>query len=241
MPTSQYLPFAIGGGPGSPNTLTPSALAALTTLLQNGFQPGIAKSEEINTILRQVTVAAAGLAKFSADFGALDANDDGSVENFKLAVKSAIDQIIGGRQFWTPGDVKATMVNAVPAGWLKANGQLVSRSTYAALFAAIGTTYGAGDGSTTFQLPDLRGEFLRGWDDGRGVDSGRALGSAQADQIKAHTHGIRTDDGDGFNPSSVNGQVRATDRGLVVTVNSDSFGGNETRPRNTSVLWLIRT
>nr|WP_308085167.1 phage tail protein [Neisseria polysaccharea] len=71
-----------------------------------------------------------------------------------------------------------------PTGWLKANGAAVSRTNYAALFAAIGTTYGTGDGRTTFNLPDLRGEFVRGWDDGRGIDSGRALGSAQGDAIR---------------------------------------------------------
>ena len=71
-----------------------------------------------------------------------------------------------------------------PTGWLKANGAAVSRSTYAALFAAIGTTYGAGDGRSTFNLPDLRSEFVRGWDDGRGIDSGRAFGSAQSDAIR---------------------------------------------------------
>lgn len=75
-------------------------------------------------------------------------------------------------------------MSTAPTGWLKANGAVVSRATYAGLFAVIGTTYGAGDGSTTFALPDLRGEFPRGWDDGRGVDSGRAFGSAQADQMQ---------------------------------------------------------
>lgn len=65
------------------------------------------------------------------------------------------------------------------AGWLKCDGSAVSRTTYAALFAAIGTTYGAGDGATTFNVPDLRGEFIRVLDDGRGVDSGRTLGSFQ--------------------------------------------------------------
>jgi len=69
--------------------------------------------------------------------------------------------------------------NAAPAGWLKANGAAISRATYARLFAAIGTTYGAGDGSTTFNIPDLRGEFLRGFDDGRGADPGRVFGSWQ--------------------------------------------------------------
>lgn len=75
-----------------------------------------------------------------------------------------------------------------PPGWLKANGAAVSRTTYAALFNRIGTTHGAGDGSTTFNVPDMRGEFARGLDDGRGVDTGRVLGSAQADQNASHTH-----------------------------------------------------
>lgn len=76
----------------------------------------------------------------------------------------------------------------VPTGWLKCNGALLSRTTYAALFAVIGTTYGAGDGSTTFALPDLRGEFVRGFDDARGIDAGRTLGSSQASQNLSHTH-----------------------------------------------------
>ena len=75
-----------------------------------------------------------------------------------------------------------------PAGYIKANGALLSRTAYAWLFGRIGTTYGAGDGSTTFAIPDLRGEFVRGLDDGRGVDSGRVIGSAQASQMQSHTH-----------------------------------------------------
>lgn len=78
------------------------------------------------------------------------------------------------------GSVIYVAKSTPPTGYLKANGALVSRTTYADLFAAIGTTFGAGDGSTTFNLPDLRGEFIRGVDDGRGVDSGRVLGSAQS-------------------------------------------------------------
>jgi microcystin-dependent protein len=85
------------------------------------------------------------------------------------------------------GSVMTFAMNAAPTGWLKANGAAVSRTTYAALFTAIGTTFGSGDGSTTFNLPDLRGEFMRGWDDGRGVDSGRAFGSAQLDQMQKIT------------------------------------------------------
>ncbi|CAK9251863.1 unnamed protein product [Sphagnum jensenii] len=69
--------------------------------------------------------------------------------------------------------------NTAPTGWLKANGATISRITYADLFAAIGTTFGSGDGNKTFRLPDLRGEFIRGWSDGREVDKGRAFGSYQ--------------------------------------------------------------
>ena len=86
------------------------------------------------------------------------------------------------------GMIAAFAANVIPTGWLKCNGAAVSRTTYANLFARIGTIYGAGDGSTTFNLPDLRGETIRGWDDARGVDSGRAIGSWQDGQNVSHTH-----------------------------------------------------
>ena len=72
------------------------------------------------------------------------------------------------------GTVIYHAANTAPTGFLKANGAAVSRSTYSDLFTAIGTTFGVGDGSTTFNVPDLRGEFMRGWDDSRGVDGSRA-------------------------------------------------------------------
>lgn len=78
-----------------------------------------------------------------------------------------------------PGVIGYTAASAPPPGWLKRNGAAVSRTVYAPLFEVIGTTYGAGDGATTFNLPEGRGEFDRGWDDGRGVDVGRVRGSAQ--------------------------------------------------------------
>ncbi|MFQ2659330.1 phage tail protein [Aeromonas caviae] len=87
------------------------------------------------------------------------------------------------RQMAPPGLVAHFARNTAPTGWLKANGAAVSRVAYADLFAAIGTTFGAGDGFNTFNLPDLRAEFIRGWDDGRGVDSGRAFGGQQAATI----------------------------------------------------------
>lgn len=82
-----------------------------------------------------------------------------------------------------------------PPGWLKCNGAAVSRTVYASLFAAIGTTAGAGDGSTTFNVPDIRGDAIRGWDDGRGVDAGRALGSEQMDAFQGHARDLRRSQG----------------------------------------------
>lgn len=84
---------------------------------------------------------------------------------------------------------------SVPAGFLECNGATVKRSDYPALFSLIGTTYGAGDSSTTFLLPDLRGEWIRGWDNGRTVDNGRAFGAFQdkdtSTQSSSHTHGYQ--------------------------------------------------
>ena len=85
--------------------------------------------------------------------------------------------------------------NTPPTGFIKANGASLSTSTYAALFSAIGYTYGGSGGS--FNVPDLRGEFIRGWDDGRGVDSGRGFGSAQSDAMRNLTGGFKFRDDDG--------------------------------------------
>lgn len=78
-----------------------------------------------------------------------------------------------------------------PAGYLKADGATLSREEYPALFAAIGTTFGEGDGQTTFTLPDLRGEFIRGWDNGRNLDPDRTFGSIQGDTIRNITGQLR--------------------------------------------------
>lgn len=77
------------------------------------------------------------------------------------------------------GEVFYTARATPPPGSIKANGAAVSRTTYSRLFAAIGTTFGVGDGATTFNVPNARGLVLRGLDDGRGLDTGRVLGSEQ--------------------------------------------------------------
>lgn len=164
-----------------------------------------------------------------------------------------------------PGDVKYTARNTAPTGWLKANGAAVNRVTYAALFAAIGTTFGAGDGFNTFNLPDLRGEFLRGWDDGRGVDTGRAFGSAQSSANLAHVHGVTVDavgnhthitnipvkaNGFGAGPFAMldgnqplvgtQGQVSDAAGAHTHTASAASSGGTEARPRNIALLACIK-
>ena len=85
------------------------------------------------------------------------------------------------------GAVFCIAVASVPSGYLECNGQSVSRTTFSALFAVIGTQYGSSN-SSTFKVPDLRGEFIRGFDNGRGVDSGRSIASSQSDQNDSHTH-----------------------------------------------------
>ena len=150
-----------------------------------------------------------------------------------------------------PGTVVHLAMAAAPTGYLKANGAAVSRATYAALFAAIGTTFGAGDGSTTFNVPELRGEFLRGLDDGRGVDTSRALGSAQSDEFASHDHigGVpySSDLGSGVAfGAAINAgpNVRSSQYGAPSMVNdyplTSDTGGTETRPRNIALLACIK-
>lgn len=149
---------------------------------------------------------------------------------------------------------------SAPAGWLKANGAAVSRTAYAALFAAIGTTYGAGDGRNTFNLPDLRGEFIRGWDDGRGIDLGRVLGSAQGDAIRNITGSIDTGSHNGqqlFDEATATGALAISRRQWKKWTGDSGDGGNnpaafdfdasrvvpvaaENRPRNIALLACIK-
>lgn len=161
-----------------------------------------------------------------------------------------------------PGVIAHFATNTAPSGWLKANGALVSRTTYAALFAVIGTTFGAGDGSTTFNIPDLRGEFLRGLDDGRGVDAGRANGSSQSSQNLSHNHG-GLDGAAGGHSHAISSSIATASTGVNtnnkeasitgsngLTPNTDavaahqhsisSDGGAEARPRNVALLVCIK-
>lgn len=150
-----------------------------------------------------------------------------------------------------------------PAGWLVMDGSAVSRETYPRLFAVIGTLYGSGNGSTTFNLPNALGEFFRSIDLGRGIDAGRVIGSVQMSQNLAHIHsGITNSSGEHEHSLNTNGVAAGRvgvnegalhsgsgkissgttasgihSHNLVIS----SSGGNESRPRNIAFLPCIRT
>lgn len=181
--------------------------------------------------------AAANTAWFQRELANYDGRDAGQVGYFAMA---------------TP-----------PSGWLKRNGAAVSRTTYARLFAVIGTTFGAGDGSTTFNLPDGRATFDRGLDEGRNLDKGRVLGSFQGTQNANHTHGATTAvDGAHTHTMSFKLDRSPGDAGNAVFGDEDyygtytgstssagahnhavtigSSGGDESRPYNVAYLPCIR-
>ena len=135
------------------------------------------------------------------------------------------------------GTVVPFAAAVAPTGWVKCNGALLSRTTYAALFAVIGTTFGVGDGSTTFALPDMRGYFSRGWDDGRGIDTGRTFGSIQADDFKSHGHTIYINTNKGYSTGGTTWDFLGT---YGAGTSTGAAGGTETRPKNIALLYCIK-
>lgn len=172
-------------------------------------------------------------------------------------VKGTQDQVVKAFRALIALSVPSGMVapfaaSLTPSGWLKANGAPVSRTTYAALFAVIGTTFGVGDGATTFNLPDLRAEVIRGWDDGRGIDIARAFGSLQLDAFQGHWHAMyftaATTVGAGGNTyvqHTTSGNIAGPITDAVRAPLSDGANGtpriaNETRSRNVALLYCIK-
>lgn len=163
-----------------------------------------------------------------------------------------------GRNVSVPaGTVIYTLQNAAPEGYIKANGATISRTAYADLFASIGVYYGAGDGSTTFVIPDLRGEFLRAWDDGRGIDSGRAYGTSQGfaqqnitgewwdENNTVGTHGLGAEGAVSPQNRTTNSTYRqqieaATGGKAVLDASTQITTASEVRPRNIALLACIK-
>tara|TARA_R100000697_G_scaffold5344_1_gene10698 strand:+ start:3918 stop:5033 length:1116 start_codon:yes stop_codon:yes gene_type:complete len=168
------------------------------------------------------------------------------------------------------GSVFCIAVASVPTGYLECNGAAVDRTTFAALFAVIGTQYGTGNGSTTFNLPDLRGEFVRGFDNGRGVDVGRSIATFQIDDNKQHSHIASTtttvsphdhqvdtlnefdsqhgtwSTGSGFRQEHRSGTFRkpltsdTTTSASSTTSISNSGSSGGSRPRNIAMMYIIK-
>lgn len=143
------------------------------------------------------------------------------------------------------GAVMPFAMNSAPSGWLAADGTAVSRSTYSALFAAIGVTHGAGDSVTTFNLPDLRGIFVRG--SGSQTISGTTYSGTfagkQQDELKSHRHDIRGGTSVSINDffaGSLENYGMVETGGTVYSNFVQSTGGAETRPANIALLYCIK-
>jgi microcystin-dependent protein len=178
----------------------------------------------------------------------------GSLTN-KLMTPATTKQLVDTYNFVPSGAIMAFAMETIPTGWLKCDGSSRLRSAYPLLFAAINTLYGQGNSSnsTTFNLPDFRGTFLRGKDDGRGLDANRSLGSYQDDEIKSHNHTITdpghfhtvgTDDNDSGGTTTIDGsntisaQKPTSTSTTGITINST--GGTETRPKNYAIIYCIK-
>lgn len=182
------------------------------------------------------------------------------------------------------GAIKMWAMNTAPTGYLECNGAAISRTTYSSLFAIIGTTYGVGDGSTTFNLPNYNGEFLRGLDNGSGNDleaasrtdrgdgtTGDVVGSKQLSANISHLHTVNppsttTNSAGGHSHSYTrmdrSGAFSATGSGSasrddyttgyssyagahnhtlnIAAFNSVSSGASDGRPRNVSIMYIIK-
>lgn len=186
-----------------------------------------------------ITLAVTASGQLKVNTSGIGANElaDNSVTTVKI-LDGNVTQAKTNNSLVPAGAFMPFAMTTAPTGWLKANGAAISRTgIYANLFAAIGTTFGVGDNSSTFNLPDLRGQFIRSWaDDGTVYDSGRAFGTTQADDLKSHNHNI-----------SVLGIVGGTNPGVTdagqnstQSYSTTSTGGTETRPRNIALLYCIK-
>ena len=147
------------------------------------------------------------------------------------------------------GDIKFIPCYNIPNGWMKCDGRALSRTLFVELFNKIGTAFGAGDGISTFNIPDLRGRFIRGLDDGIGIDPGRILGSEQLDAFQGHKilskvfsswlSGSVADYVAGYFSN-----IRASGE-VSQSIGSDDVNGtpriaSETRPRNVALIPVIK-
>ena len=167
---------------------------------------------------------------------------DDNITEAKIASGAVTQDKISTTVVTVPiGAVFHFAASTAPIGYLKCNGDTVTdgvgtvqsvTANFSALYAVLSSTYGAPG-----KLPDLRGEFIRGWDDARGVDGGRTFGSAQGNAFASHTH---TYTATGASGNSVTGGPTPINDGGQ-TLNTGAQGAAaETRPRNIALLAIIK-
>lgn len=160
----------------------------------------------------QIKDASVTAAKFAPGAVGTASVTDNSITTAKIADAAVTRAKIEAAERIPTGALMDYAGTTAPTGWLLCDGAAVSRTTYAALFAQLGTTFGAGDGSTTFNVPDLRGRVGVGLDNLGGTDAGRlsvanTLGGSGGAQthlltsdesgLPAHSHQVKVDTGTG--------------------------------------------
>jgi len=166
--------------------------------------------------------------------------------------KAEIEAMIAKASALPVGSITAFPVNKIPPGFLEIDGSVKSATAYPDLAAFLGGVFNKGDeGAGNFRLPETRGEFLRGWDHGRGVDAGRTVGGYQLDQMQGHFHSPQGTSLHFFGkPPGIGSGLLAegagvagfTSTGAPVTDGANGIPrtGTETRSRNLSVIWCIK-
>lgn len=190
---------------------------------------------------------------------ALKENDNYKVIHFAALWSVPYALVAGNVQAVPAGSVVAYFGNKdeVPSGWLLCDGKELDRGEYKSLFEAIKTSSGHGNGTTTFNIPDLRGMFLRGVDNetgndpdvldreavAEGANTGDNVGTCQADTFAMHNHTVYVSAANyrGGGADKPVADPETGDSGNYLSTNPiKSAGGNETRPKNISVWWIIK-
>lgn len=164
--------------------------------------------------------------------------------------KAEVEALIAKASALPVGSIVAFPVDAPPPGFLELDNSVKSSATYPDLSAYLGGKFNKGDeGVGNFRLPEARGEFLRGWDHGRGVDAGRGVGTYQTDDFKSHNHpplsnrpGFMSNEYptiQAYHGTSSSGAPTYSGEGQQMAT-TGVRGGAETRPRNVAVMWCIK-
>lgn len=251
---------------GSANVLTFSAESAFTSYVDGIRLAFRASADNTGAVTFNVNaVGAKPIVKFTLDGeAALSAGEIQAGGIYDVIYSTILNGAAGAWLIVNPTQqqIPAGLMaphgsDVVPAGWLECDGSAISRTTYANLFTAIGTKWGAGNGTTTFNLPETRGEFIRGWDHGRGVDAARAFASSQTEMIGPHTHPTNdpghdhNEQGSGTPGGTTTAQfsnaltaaapqtTKTASSVTNITIGNNS--GTENRPRNVAAMYVIKT